>query len=211
MVQTRRTLIRWLRPIRQKRAVVLLGAFDPPTNAHVAILRAAARKLGAPGVLCSTGVRLARPTDTLLDDEVRLGMLDELASSEGFGLCLADQGTYLAVARDLHASGIEATFVVGSDKLPQLADPSFYTDGEAGVAATFREVTLVVVERPGAATPMRNEVEVIDAATVFANPADAAISATEVRRRVRDGLPVDGLVPPAVAARLEGYTAPGPK
>jgi nicotinic acid mononucleotide adenylyltransferase len=205
MVQTR-TLIRWLRPIEETRAALLLGAFDPPTNAHIAILRAAANRLDVPGVLCPTTVLLARPADTLLDDDVRLRLLEAVAESEGFGLCVADRGTYLDVARDLRASGVDATFVIGSDKVPQLADPSFYEDGEAGVAATFREVRFVIVERPGAAVAS-GDIEVIQVKDVFADQRHAAISATEVRRRVRDGLSVDEFVPPVVAETLEGYTA----
>ena len=184
-----------------RRAAVLLGAFDPPTNAHVAILRAAQRRLGSPGLLCLTRVLLARPGDVLLTDDDRLRVLTTLADAEGFGLYVADAGTYLGVARELRAAGIEPTFVVGSDKLPQLRDPSFYPDGEAGVAATFEECDFLVVERDGPGS--------LSVADAFEDPRHAGISATEVRRRIRAGEPVDDLVPPVVAKALEGYTANG--
>lgn len=185
----------WRRGIR---AAVLLGAFDPPTNAHVAILRAATRRLEAPGVLCLTRVLLARPDDALLDTDQRMRVLAALAAAEDFGLCVAESGTYLDVAREFRANGTEPVFVIGSDKLPQLSDPSFYADGSDGVAATFRECEFFVVQRDGTDVP-----------DVFENPRYAGISATEVRRRVRAGQPVDDLVPPVVAKALEGYTASG--
>jgi nicotinate-nucleotide adenylyltransferase len=188
----------WLRRLR---AAVLLGAFDPPTNAHVAILNAAAGHLGLPGMLCATSVTLARPPERLLDDRTRVRILEALAESEGFALYVAGAGTYLAVARELRSSGIEPAFVVGSDKLPQLADSSFHEDGTAGVEATFREVDFVVIERPGA--PLReSRFPVVPVGPM-------PLSATEVRRRVRAGEAFDDLVPPVVAKALEGYTAPG--
>jgi len=205
VVEARQSLIDWRRPIEGRRAVVLTGAFDPPTNAHTAILRAAAARLRRPGVLCPTRVVLARPAERLLSDADLMLALEAVADSEGFGLCVADGGTYLEVARDFDAAGVDAAFVIGSDKLPQLADPAHYADGAVGVDATFRDVRFIVVERSG--TPaVAHRYEVLDA---FADARSAAISATEVRRRVRRGQPVDSLVPPVVAQVLERYTAPG--
>lgn len=187
---------------------MLLGAFDPPTNAHVAIARAASEALGVPAAFCVTKVVLDRPDDRLLSSDDRLRVLDALADEEGLGLAEADRGTYLEVGRALRAQtpGMDVTFVVGSDKLSQLADPRFYPDGRAGVDATFREVRFVVVPR-GRDPAMRPGLHVLPVDAVFDDPADAAISASEVRRRIRAGRPVAGLVPPVVARGLERYTA----
>jgi nicotinic acid mononucleotide adenylyltransferase len=153
-----------------------------------------------------TKVLLARPPDELLPPEVRLGLLDEIASARGFGLAVANRGTYLEVGRALHAMGSEATFVIGSDKLAQLQDPSFYADAERGVEATFAELRFLVVPRPGAEID-RTDIRLLDPADVFTDPAETAISSTEVRRRIRAGDDVDAFVPPEVARGLGGYTA----
>jgi nicotinic acid mononucleotide adenylyltransferase len=203
VVEARLPLIDWRRPIVGARAAVLLGAFDPPTNAHLAVVRVAAQRTGAPGVLCTTSVLLARPADRLLGDDERLQMLLTIAESEDLGLCIANGGTYLEVARQFRNEGIKATFVIGADKVAQLSDVSFYADGRAGVDATFREVSFLVVERGGPTAGL----PVIRAHEAFTDASDAAISATEVRRRVRAGLSVKALVPPVVAEALEGYTA----
>jgi nicotinic acid mononucleotide adenylyltransferase len=184
----------------------LMGAFDPPTRAHVAVLSAAARSVDAPGAFCMTKVLLDRGDDELLTPRQRLRLLDVLSRSRGFGLVLANRGTYVDADRAMRASGIDATFVIGSDKLEQLADPSFYPDGERGVAATFAEVRLLVVPRPGAEV-RRKDVIVLDPAEAFENQAETTISSTEVRRRVRAGESVDAFVPPEVAVGLGGYTA----
>lgn len=200
--------VAWVRPVQSNRVVVLLGAFDPPTVAHIAIAAAASRAEGAPAVLCMTRAQLARGGDELLDPVDRLSLLDDLAGERDWGVAVANRGTYLDVSRAMSDSGIEGTFVIGSDKLAQLADPSFYPDGAAGVAATFDEVRLLVIPRSGADVK-RAHVRTLDPADVFSDSAQMAISATEVRRRVRKGIDINTLVPPRVAAALGGYTSAG--
>jgi nicotinic acid mononucleotide adenylyltransferase len=87
-----------------------------------------------------------------------------------------------------------------------LADPSFYPDGERGVDATFAEVDFLVVPRAGADLE-RTDLRVLEAAEVFEEPLQGTISSTEVRRRIREGVAVEDLVPPEVVVDLEGYTA----
>lgn len=198
--------IDWLLPVTAKRIAVLLGAFDPPTNAHVAIAKAASKREDAVAVLGMTKVLLDRPDDLLLSIAERLTLLAAIAQEEGFGFFIANRGTYLDVARALSADGREPAFVVGSDKLEQLADPKFYSEGDAGVSATFSEVRLLVVPRAGGVMT-RTDVQVMDPADAFAGADDGEVSGTEVRRRLRSGEPVDQLVPPGVALALRGYTA----
>jgi nicotinic acid mononucleotide adenylyltransferase len=200
----------WLRGVRGSRTAVLLGAFDPPTNAHMALVSAAARITGAPGALCLTKVLLDRPADALLSGDAKVALLEELTDAERIGLAIANRGTYVDVSRAMRAGGLDPVFVVGADKLGQLADPSFYTDGDEGVRATFAEVGFLVVTRTGAETT-RDDVTVVDASAVFPDAETAALSATEVRRRVREGARYDDLVPAAVARALGGYTATEPK
>jgi nicotinic acid mononucleotide adenylyltransferase len=196
----------WLLPVKESRIVVLLGAFDPPTNAHLAIAKAASQREDAVAVLGMTKVLLDRPDDFLLAIPERLGLLSAIAKEEGFGFVLANRGTYLEVARAMSADGREPIFVVGSDKLEQLADPKFYSEGDAGVSTTFKEVRFLVMPRAGEVVS-RADVQVMDPADAFAGAAESEVSGREVRRRLRFGEPVDELVPPAVALALQGYTA----
>lgn len=201
----------WVRRPDAEEVVLLLGAFDPPTIAHVELLAAAVRApgtTGTGGAFCLTKTLLGRDGRALLPPPRRLELLDALAADRGFGVGVAACGTYLGVAKALAADGLRPTFVVGSDKLPQLRDPAWYPDGERGVAQTFAAARFVVVTRPGAPAPAERPagVEVLDPARVFSDPAHAAISATEVRRRLGEGLPVTDLVPPVVGVALAGYT-----
>ncbi len=201
----------WPRPITQARAALLLGAFDPPTNAHIAVLTAAARSVCAQGVLCLTKVVLARSVEPLLDVADRISVLLDIADRCEFGVAFSNRGTYVDVGRALMASGIDAAFAIGADKLEQLADASFYPDGERGVAATFRDLRFVVTPRRGFEedAPGRGcNVSILDRSQVFADVATAGITATEVRRLHREGRAVDHLVPPEVVHALRGYTSP---
>jgi nicotinic acid mononucleotide adenylyltransferase len=187
-----------------QRVVVQLGAFDPMTNAHQAILEAV-RERGVP-VIGLTKILLARESGKLLDDEQRVEVLDLISHEGGYGFAMANRGTYLDVHRALRADGFDASFVVGADKLDQLADPSFYPDGPKGVEATFREVSFLVVPRSGFVVT-RPEVVVLPESEVFSDPIVAGLSATRVREMVARGERIDDLVPPRVAAAIGGYTS----
>lgn len=202
--------VAWARPPSSRRVAVLLGAFDPPTNAHVEVVTAAARSEDAAPVLGMTKEMLARPPDELLMREQRIDVLLAIAERIDAGLVFANRGTYLDVARTLHADDIDATFVVGADKIAQLADPSFYDDNGAGVRATFDEVRFVVVGRGDVdrtALSPGFRVRFLEPSEVFTDAATADISGTEVRRLHRSGASVEHFVPPEVALALRGYTS----
>lgn len=194
----------FLRGVPGRSAVLLLGAFDPPTSAHVALARAAARHTGWPAAFCLTKVVLDRPADVLLDPVSRLELLDALALGEGMGLAVSNRGTYLDVARAARLADLEVAFVVGSDKIGQLTDERFYADGQRGVDATFREARFIVV--PRGTEVARRDVEILDNKAVFERPEVEMSSASEVRRRLADGRPIDDLVPRIVADSLRRYT-----
>lgn len=194
----------------RRRVVVLLGAFDPPTNAHLAITRAATRIARAPAVLCLTKVLLARGGDVLLSAHERIAVIMNVAARCDIGVAFANRGTYLEVGRAMRGSGIDPTFIIGADKLGQLADPSFYEEGSSGVDATFAEQRFLVVPRDGidVSSYMRgSNVHVLDTGDVFEDSWMAGISASDVRKALRSGRSIDHLVPPEVAAALRGYTS----
>lgn len=192
--------LEWLRGVRG-RPVLLLGAFDPPTLAHVALATGAARETGQQGAFCLTKVLLDRTGPALLAPPRRLDLLLRLGAEHGLGVAVSNRGTYLDVAR---ATGERPAFVIGSDKIAQLRDPRFYPDGAAGVAATFEAADFLVVPRAG--VPVPPGMRALDPGRVFPSPHTASISASQVRERLATGAEVADLVPPVVADTLRGYT-----
>jgi nicotinic acid mononucleotide adenylyltransferase len=203
-------IVVWPRPADGVSIAILMGAFDPLTNAHVDIVQAVARSSESAPVLCLTKVMLARPDDELLTVHDRIAVMTDVAERLGLGVAFVNRGTYLDVGRALRGDGFEAAFAIGADKLEQLADPSFYEHGSDGVQATFDELRFVVVPRSTIdVTPFTQagDVQVLDPAEVFEDPSLASISGTEVRALHRSGAAITGLVPPEVELALRGYTS----
>jgi nicotinate-nucleotide adenylyltransferase len=157
------------------------GVFDPPHNAHVALVRAArehfrldrlvilvAEKPGhkPPEAAAEVRMRMARAAFPELDVE-----LDPYARTID-----------MLRAREWD----DPIFFVGAD---QLQDLSTWKEPEE----VLRLTRLAVATRPGYSPAVESDrIEVFEMAPL-------EISSSDVRRRVAAGEPIDGFVPPAVA------------
>jgi nicotinate-nucleotide adenylyltransferase len=173
------------------------GAFDPPHNGHVELARAALHRFGLDPLLVLVVASPGhKPVET--DVEARL----ELAHAAFAEL----QGT--EVRRDDHAFTIdslrdgaydEALFLVGAD---EFADFLSWKEPHK----VLEHVRLAVATRPGfpreRLEPVLAELGRPDRVELF-EIAAVPVSSTQVRNRVRNGQPIDELVPPAVAAAID--------
>jgi nicotinate-nucleotide adenylyltransferase len=95
----------------------------------------------------------------------------------------------------------EFYFLMGSDSLAELPtwrDP----------AGIIRQALLAVMERPGWTANLENlerEVPGVRERVVWLDAPRLDLSATDLRRRVREGLPIRYLVPPAVEAYIREH------
>ena len=124
---------------------------------------------------------------TVLDPETRL----ELArlAFEGFPAAEVRLDPHAYTVDFLRAERPEdAVFVVGAD---QWAVFDTWKEPEE----VLRLIPIAVAARPGQPVPSGD-------VRVFEIP-QLAIASTEVRKRIRDGEPLDGLVPPRVAQAIE--------
>jgi nicotinic acid mononucleotide adenylyltransferase len=190
-------------------AGLLAGTFNPFTRAHAA-LAVAGHRAGcrlvvlamAPVSLAKEGLERAHPVD-------RLDWAAAWARRHPWAVVAAASHPLLVdMAEALgRATGGEVALLLGTDKAAQLLEPRWYEDPAAALARLDRAATLLVAERVG--HPARD-------LPVRAGPLPTAAwvperSATQAREAAARGLPLDDLLPAAVARGVErtGAYAPG--
>jgi nicotinic acid mononucleotide adenylyltransferase len=190
-------------------AGLLAGTFNPFTRAHAA-LAVAGHRAGcqlvvlamAPVSLAKEGLERAHPVD-------RLDWAAAWARRHPWAAVVAASHPLLVdMAEALgRATGGEVALVLGTDKAAQLVEPHWYDDPAAALERLDRAASLLVAERaghPALDLPLR------------AAPLPTAAwvperSATQAREAAARGLPLDDLLPAAVAMGVErtGAYPPG--
>jgi nicotinic acid mononucleotide adenylyltransferase len=202
---------------RGDRPIALLaGSFDPPTVAHVALAAAWRAETRGDVVLVYADHTLPKEPgaeEPLLDDAARLEALRRLADVHaGFHVARTSHGLIVDQAEAARGRwpGAPITVLMGSDKARQLFEPGWYADRDEALDRLFAAADVRYAERAG------DEGRV---ASIVAEPANArfrghlaamsvpgeiaAVASSEVRRRIRAGVPVAELVPPEVIPLLE--------
>jgi nicotinate-nucleotide adenylyltransferase len=180
------------------------GAFDPPHLGHVALVRAALEQFGFERVLV---VPAGDPPhrDVATPAEFRAG-LAELAFAgmpevEISRLELAPDGPRYTVdtLSRLRENHDDLTLLVGADQFA-----GFLSWREPN--RVLELARLAVANRPGYGAdqlqPVLTALERPERVSFFQIPAHP-VSSQEIRARVRDGQPIDDLVPRPVAAEIE--------
>ena len=144
--------------------IVFPGSFNPPTNAHLAMLEQAQQFAHSPTFsskqedrdLLLYAALSKRTTDKenverplLLD---RIILLDTLLRSRlpGTGIMLFNRGLYVEQAEAVRSSFPAVKrlfFLVGYDKIVQILDPHYYEDRDAALRTLFSMAELLVAPR----------------------------------------------------------------
>ena len=136
--------------------IVFPGSFNPPTNAHIALLQQAclfAQQHDATSLYAAISKRIVdkeqveRPT--LLD---RIDLLDTVLHHylQDTGIMLFNRGLYVEQAQAVRASFPQVEhlyFLLGFDKIVQILDPHYYQDRDASLVALFKIAELLVAPR----------------------------------------------------------------
>lgn len=139
--------------------IVFPGSFNPPTNAHLAMLRqaqqfeqghGAGRVYAAVSKHTTDKEHVERP---LLVD--RLVLLEKVLQhhAPGVGTMLFNRGLYVEQAGGIRAAFPGVTrllFLVGFDKIMQIFDPHYYTDRDAALRELFTLAEILVTPRADA-------------------------------------------------------------
>lgn len=182
---------------------LLGGAFDPPHNGHLALADAALRHFPLEQLLVVvTGIAPHKEVET--DPETRCRLAEAAFAGrprvEVSRVELERPAPSYTVdtARWARERFGDAVFLVGADEFASFLS---WRDPDA----VLEHVRLGVATRPGYPPPLLERVLARlarpERVELFEMPA-LDVSSTEVRRRVARGEPIDGLVPPAVAALI---------
>ncbi len=138
--------------------VIFPGSFNPPTLAHLAMLRSARAFAGRhDGGHWRVYAALSRH---IVDKEAveRMTLLDRVALLECVlardvrhaGVVLLNRGLYVEQAQGIRAAFPRVgrlIFLVGFDKIVQILDPRYYTDRDSALRALFAQASLFVAPR----------------------------------------------------------------
>jgi nicotinamide-nucleotide adenylyltransferase len=186
-------------PAPEGKIIVFPGSFNPPTTAHLALLKQAwhfARLHGPMHIYAAMSKHITdkesvqRPL--LLD---RIILLDSVLRHHlrHTGIMLFNRGLYVEQAEGVRASFPQVTklyFLIGFDKIVQIFDPHYYEDRDAALRELFALAEFLVAPRgeAGAAelTQLLDKPENRQFAShVLALPLSAAyrnISSTRIRQ-----------------------------
>ena len=130
------------------------------------------------------------------DDRIRL-LLAATANESRFSVAASQGGLFIEIAEELlkeYASGARLLFVCGADAAHRIVNWNY---GEPGAFSKMLErFELLVAARGEEYSPpaeMHRRIQLLPLNNSF-----ATISASEVRRRIRDGEDWEGMVPPAI-------------
>ena len=154
-------------PIPQGTIIVFPGSFNPPTNAHLALM-SQARQYVRSHLLSSDEqnqvVRLyAAISRHIVDKEAvqRPSLLDRIMLLDNVlrhhlrhtGIMLLNRGLYVEQAQGIRTCFPRVTklyFLIGFDKIVQILDPHYYKDRNAALRELFALAELLVAPRGNA-------------------------------------------------------------
>lgn len=189
---------------------ILGGTFDPPHYGHLALAENGRTQLGLDRVFfVPAGQPPHKPEHPVASDHHRAAMVQAaIADNPGFALSRVDLNRpgphytvdMLALVKQEYPDA-ELVFLMGGDSLAQL--PSWRDP--AGIA---RLACLAVMRRPG----YEPDLEALERAVpglcerlLWIDAPPLALSSSDLRRRVREGLPLRYLVPPPVEAYIREH------
>lgn len=182
------------------------GTFDPVHYGHLRTVSRAREELELPRVLLLPNPRPPHKQEPLTEYHHRKEML-RLAVEEFPDLEMADfeeqaigpaytTDTVRRVIASLPGDRRELWLIIGADslhELPQWRDPE----------ALFLDTKVAVLPRPGFSLSQVDP-RYLSRVRILATP-QINISATEIRRRLRNGRSVDGLLPPKVISYIQRH------
>jgi nicotinate (nicotinamide) nucleotide adenylyltransferase len=210
---------------RGPRLGVFSSSFNPPTTAHVELIRRAMELFSLDEVLALPGTANADKADyeCALEDRIRM-LASAFDKHERVSIGLASTAYYVDMVdalRRVYSPETRLHFILGFDTFERVLDyQGKYTDRyfrkfadrDEALACLLSESTLIVANRAGAALDdlaalVEREPRISPGQVLYLDfPAELGErSASEVRKRISSGLPVSGFVPAGVEAYIREH------
>lgn len=172
---------------------VLPAAFNPPTRAHLALARAALTRVDEVLFVLPRGFPHKSYDDASFDQRLKM-LLAATAGEPRYSVAASDRGLFVEIAdecRPAYGRDLRLLFICGRDAAERIIAWDY------GEPDAFRRMLqrfeLLVANRDGHYEP---PAEIRDRVHVLEVPGEiGAISASEVRARLRRGEPWEHLVP----------------
>ena len=175
---------------------ILSGTFNPPTRAHLALADAALELVD--GVLFVMPRVLPHKSYEGVSFDARLRLLqDATAGRPRFWVAASERGLFIDIARECRAAlgpGVELAFVCGRDAAERALNWDYGRPG--AFLDMLQQFQLLVASRKGSFQIPEQMASRIQLLRVDAACDD--VSATEVRRRIRNAEPWEHLVPEGI-------------
>jgi nicotinic acid mononucleotide adenylyltransferase len=196
---------------------VFSGSFNPPTIAHVQMCERAQKQLRLHEILLLLAIVNVDKTQFDFSLQERVEMMSAVAQEwSDWSVALCSHGRFVEKAKavaEAYPEGTEVWFIVGHDTLVRIFEPRFYLDMPMHQALEnfFRLARLAVFPRGDADERAireflnRDEVKPFaDKITVLpSEPSLLWVSSTLIRQKLKQGEPVNELVPPSVLKFLK--------
>ena len=212
-------------PISEGRLGIFSSSFNPPTIAHVELIRQASKAFSLDATLALSGNANADKLSYDCPLEDRVAMMELAFSGDArTSIGLSSHAFYVDMIDPLeciYGARTDLHFIVGFDTFERVVDPGdqytsryhrgFSSRGQA-LEYLFERSSFIVAARGGVGLDTiellleREQVVPQDRVLYLDFPSDLGeLSATEVRNRRRAGEAIDGLVPPAVQEFITGH------
>ena len=200
---------------KQGRLGIFPASFNPPTRAHLTLIRKA-RRLGHLDeilVLLDAQAMDKSITGTGLED--RVVMLERLFQRDSnVSIGVSNRGLFvekLKPLRAVYSSPVAFTFIVGFDTISRVMDKRYYSNRDRTLNKLFRQCEFLVANRGGKEKhaleeligreenrPYRDKVSFITLPSRYSH-----VSSSLIRKNLQDGKPVRDWVPSPVLRLIE--------
>lgn len=183
------------------------AAFNPPTNAHTALIRAAAGHVDR--VVAVMPRNFPHKTYGDISLEHRVEMIEAVRPDVGFDIRITREGLFIDIAREFRAASpgdLDLWFICGRDAAERIVGWDYGRPG--AITGMLNEFGLLVAARRGEYVPPPQLAHRIR--RLEGPPGIEDISGTEVRRRIQCGEPWEHLVPTAAVPLVRRFYGPLP-